>query len=223
MLAVKPATSTPHEVNIAPSREVLFAVCEDLNEQVILTADTVRQLELLKTYNVMHVPELITAKSQVEHVGDASDSSEINDILPLDGRAETLIPCDTDVSNDSDDESARIVDDSPGHVESVSADDDLRCADAVTLRNEQLADPALAKYWNFAREEKCGFFLRDGLLYRHGKVNGEKVIQLCLPETRIDTVLKLAHDMLFSGHMAFRRTNDRVSLNFFFPGQRARV
>jgi hypothetical protein len=111
MLTVKPATSAPHEVNIAPSREVLFAVCEDLNEQVILTADTVRQLELLKTYNVIHVPELITAKSQVEHIDDASDSSEINDILPLDGRAETLIPCDTDVSNDSDGESTRIVDD----------------------------------------------------------------------------------------------------------------
>jgi hypothetical protein len=223
MLAVKPATSAPNEVNVAPSREVLFAVCEDLNEHVILTADTVRQLELLKTYNVIHIPELITAKSQVEHVGNASDSSEISDILPLDGRAETLIPCDTDVSNDSDGESASIVDDSPGHVESVSADDDLRCADAVTLRNEQLTDPALAKYWNFAREEKCGFFLKDGLLYRHGKVNGEKVIQLCLPETRIDTVLELAHDMPFSGHMVFRRTNDRVSLNFFFPGQRARL
>jgi hypothetical protein len=218
MLAVKPATSAPHEVNIAPSREVLFAVCEDLNEQVILTADTVRQLELLKTYNVIHVPELITAKSQVEHVGDASDSSEINYILPLDGRAETLIPCDADVSNDSDGGSASIVDDSPGHVESVSADDDLRRADAVTLRDEQLTDPALAKYWNFAREEKCGFFLKDGLPYRHGKVNGEKVNQLCLPETRIDTVLKLAHDMPFSGHMAFRRTNDRVSLNFFSQG-----
>jgi hypothetical protein len=90
MLVVKPATSAPQEVNIAPSREVLFAVCGDLNEQVILTADTVRQLELLKTYNLIHVPELITAKSQVElsvcerFFGD-------NDILPLDGRAETLI------------------------------------------------------------------------------------------------------------------------------------
>jgi hypothetical protein len=31
MLAVKPATSAPHEVDIAPSREVLFSVCEDLN------------------------------------------------------------------------------------------------------------------------------------------------------------------------------------------------
>jgi hypothetical protein len=80
MLAVKPATSAPHEFNIAPSREVLFAVCEDLNEQAILTADTVRQLELFKTYKVIHVPELIAAKSQVERVGDASDSSEVDDI-----------------------------------------------------------------------------------------------------------------------------------------------
>jgi hypothetical protein len=87
---------------LLPLAKFLFAVCEDLNEQVILTADTVHQLELLKTYNLIHVPELITAKSQAEHVGDASDSSEIDDILPLDGRAETLIACDTDASNDSD-------------------------------------------------------------------------------------------------------------------------
>jgi hypothetical protein len=132
-----------------------------------------------------------------------------------------LIPCDTDVSNDSEGRSASIVDDSPGHVKSVSADDDSCCADAITLRNEKLADPALAKYWNFAREEKCGFVLKDGLLYHHGKVNGEKVIQLCLPETRIDTVLKLGQYMPFSGHMAFRRTNDRVSLNFTVCGARS--
>jgi hypothetical protein len=74
--------------------------------------------------------------------------------LPLDGRAETQIPCDTEVSNDFEGGLASIVDNSPGHVESISADYDLRCADAITLRNEQLADPALEKYWNFAREEK---------------------------------------------------------------------
>jgi hypothetical protein len=73
----------------------------------------------------------------------------------------------------------------------------LRSADFITLRNEQLADPALSKYWDFARNEKGGFFIRDGLLYRYGYVNGEKVIQMCLPETRVSTVLKLAHDMPF--------------------------
>ena len=48
-------------------------------------------------------------------------------------------------------------------------------------------------------------------------------MQLCLPAQRISAVLKIAHDMPFGSHMAFRRTNDRIALSFFFPGQRSRV
>jgi hypothetical protein len=41
MLAIEPTVFESYEVNIAPAYETLFAVCEELNEQVILTADTV--------------------------------------------------------------------------------------------------------------------------------------------------------------------------------------
>jgi hypothetical protein len=54
-------------------------------------------------------------------------------------------------------------------------------------------------------------------------VQGNRVEQLCLPERRIETVLKLAHDLPVSGHQAVRRTNDRISLSFFFPRQLQRV
>jgi len=37
--------------------------------------------------------------------------------------------------------------------------------------------------------QKNGFFIQDGLLYRHSQVNGEKVTQLCLPSKRISTVI----------------------------------
>ena len=100
----------------------------------------------------------------------------------------------------------------------------MRSADYITLRNEQLTDPALRKYWDMARDNhKNGFFMQDSLLYRQGQVNGERVTQLCLPAQRMSTVLKLAHDMPLGSHMAFRRTNDRIAMSFFFPGQRARV
>jgi hypothetical protein len=67
------------------------------------------------------------------------------------------------------------------------------------------------------------FFVRDGILYRRGKVQGNRVEQLCLPEQRIATVLKVAHDLPVSGHQAVRRTNDRIALSFFFPKQWQRV
>jgi hypothetical protein len=47
-----------------------------------------------------------------------------------------------------------------------------------------------------------------------------QVEQLYLPQKRVETVLKLAHDMRASGHQAVRRiVNDRTAMSFFFPGQ----
>jgi len=63
----------------------------------------------------------------------------------------------------------------------------------------------------------------DGLQYHHCKVNGNKVEQLCLPKERVELVLKTAHDLPSSRHQAVRRTNGRIALSFFFPGQLQRV
>jgi hypothetical protein len=60
------------------------------------------------------------------------------------------------------------------------------------------------------------FFMRDGILYYRGKVQCNRVEQLCLPERRIETVLKLAHDLPVSGQQAVRRTNDWISLTVAF-------
>jgi hypothetical protein len=57
-----------YEVNIATAYETLFTLCEELNEQVILTADTVCQLDSMKQFNEIHVPELIAVKSLVSMV-----------------------------------------------------------------------------------------------------------------------------------------------------------
>jgi hypothetical protein len=84
-------------VNIAPAYETLFAVCEELNEQIILTADTVRHLNSMKQYNVIHVPESITVKSLVSTVPDEvvdedEKSSQDDDvILPLDGNSDPVV------------------------------------------------------------------------------------------------------------------------------------
>jgi len=100
---------------------------------------------------------------------------------------------------------------------------DSQSADTVTLINEQKDDPALVKYFDMVRQGHKQFFIRDGLLYRRGKVNGNQVEQLCLPQGRVETVLKLAHDMPASGHQAVRRTNDRIAMSFYFPCQWQRV
>jgi len=42
-------------------------------------------------------------------------------------------------------------------------DSQMRSADYITLRNEQLADPSLSKYWDMARDnQKNGFYIQTG-------------------------------------------------------------
>jgi len=50
MLDISPTASEPGVVNIAHSLREIFAVCDGLNENVILMADTVRRLATLKDY-----------------------------------------------------------------------------------------------------------------------------------------------------------------------------
>jgi hypothetical protein len=215
LLSIKPAVSDNNEVNIAPPLEVMFAVCDELNERIILTSDTVNKLELLQQYNVVNIPESVNAMtSTVDVEVDDLNESFDDDVIPLDGSSQSIVSTVQDNSIDR----TMTTSDQP------DVDSQMRSADYVTLRNEQLADPSLSKYWDMARDnQKNGFYIQDGLLYRHGQVNGEKVTQLCLPSQRICTVLKIAHDMPFGSHMAFRRTNDRIAMSFFFPGQRAKV
>ena len=56
-------------------------------------------------------------------------------------------------------------------------------------------------------------------MYRRGKVQGNRVERLCLPDSRVDIVLKMAHDMPYYGHQAVRRTYDRIAMGFFCVNQ----
>jgi hypothetical protein len=186
LLNVSPVATEAHCVNIAPPLSELFAVCDDLNEQVILTADTVNRLLPLKCYESLIVAEPPSLTS-----GETRDAAE-----PV-GREEIVAETHYEIDSQS--------------------------ANTVTLISEQKSDPMLEKYFGLVCQGHKQFFIRDGLLFRRGKVNGNHVDQLCLPQGRIETVLKLAHDMPASGHQAVRRTNDRIAMSFYFPSQWQRV
>jgi hypothetical protein len=194
LLDVSPSASESDCINIAPPLREVFAICDGLNENIILTADTVQRLATLRNY------ESLVATTVIH------DGSKTND----DVICETNDRID-DVTIDIDSETEK-------HDET-----DLTSADTITLMEEQRADPALAKYFDMVRNGNKQFFIRDGILYHRGKVNGNKVDQLCLPLKRVETVLKIAHDLPYSGHQAIRRTNDRISMSFYFPGQLQRV
>ena len=66
------------------------------------------------------------------------------------------------------------------------------------------------------------FTLQKGLLYRmfqSPKVSDNKLFkQLVVPKQYRDTVLKLAHDCIMSGHLGIKKTTDRILSTFYWPG-----
>jgi hypothetical protein len=91
------------------------------------------------------------------------------------------------------------------------------------LAKEQLDDPSLINCFRFANVGKCGFYVDNGLLYHHDELLGHKVEQLCIPSNRREQVMELAHSSVFGGHLASKKTGQRIKLSFFWPTLRADV
>ena len=89
-------------------------------------------------------------------------------------------------------------------------------ANAETMRQEQLDDETLRGWWSLAKRGKGGFFMKDGLLYHTERILGQNFSQLCLPKSRRTQVLELGHDT-FGGHLAEKRTRERIRLSFTWP------
>jgi len=79
-----------------------------------------------------------------------------------------------------------------------------------------MADKSLAGCWSLASRDKAGYFVRDGILYRHEKILGQNFEQLCLPYCRRAQAIKLAHET-FGGHLAAKKTKARLKLSFTWP------
>ena len=101
LLSIKPAVSDSNEVNIAPPLEVMFAICDELNERIILTSDTVNKLELLQQHNAVHLPESVVALTSIvdDEVNGLSGSSD-GDVIPLDGSTDSIASTVQDSSID---------------------------------------------------------------------------------------------------------------------------
>ena len=51
-----------------------------------------------------------------------------------------------------------------------------------------------------------------------GKVRGQKYVQLVVPACRRQEILKLAHETPVGGHLAARKTRDRIAMSFWWEG-----
>ena len=94
------------------------------------------------------------------------------------------------------------------------------------FRNDQRNDPKLASYWDRARNGSHVFKICDSLLYRLTPTNrlacGNQYA-LVVPQSHEAEVIRLAHDVPFSGHSGIRKTLARVEGQFFFPKMKNKI
>jgi len=70
---------------------------------------------------------------------------------------------------------------------------------------EQRNDKSLTGCWKLAERGKGGFVVKDGILYHRAKILGQSFLQLVVPVSRREHVMKMGHGS-FGGHMSVKRT-----------------
>ena len=106
---------------------------------------------------------------------------------------------------------------------SESVDCGTSVEEMIQLQKE---DETLTAWWekatqmpmNNEREFGTIYQVKDGLLWRKREDQGKHVSQLAVPEQLRARVLRLAHDCIMSGHQGIKKTYERVTAHFFWPG-----
>ncbi|XP_021371318.1 uncharacterized protein LOC110461908 [Mizuhopecten yessoensis] len=99
------------------------------------------------------------------------------------------------------------------------------------IKSAQEGDDSLKKLWELAKKGstkdrsdggQSRFYVSRGLLFREFKspscANGQLFKQLVVPTAYRPTVLQLAHESMMAGHMGAKRTLERITSEFFWPG-----
>ena len=101
-------------------------------------------------------------------------------------------------------------------------------ANIQKLREEQEADETLEECFQAVKENSekgKTFYLRsiDNLLFHTGQVVGRTVHQLVLPKNQRAEVMRIGHDIEWSGHLASEKTYQRIAVSFFWPRMKKEI
>ncbi len=206
----QPVTAKVIQLNIAPEGAkqdgyipILCAVCDEVNEPLILSTNVTCRL-----FDCMHSKVLNTLVQN--EMSAANNSPQVLSVVPNEIDVSHVRPIDREESIcvDSPPDNAELVDcDAAGDIPTETG-----VATSSELRREQTNDDTLKPCWILARAGRAGYFIDDGLLYRHETIYGQKIRLLCVPIGRRRQVLRLAHDIA-GAHLASRKTRDRIRIS----------
>ena len=203
------------------SADVWCAVVNDLHDDLILTADAVYRLSRCN----VNVARVCTCSDDgdsdsVDNCNNAVNACGTDVVLTSEGDNEcdvvhsnsndNTLDVDEAVNNDVDD------DNDDGDVISEHKDDSSGLASCSEVAREQRDDKSLSSCWKLAERGRGGFVVKDDLLYHRAKILGQSFLQLVVPLSRREHVLKMGHDT-FGGHMSVKRTKARISYTFYWP------
>ena len=111
----------------------------------------------------------------------------------------------------------------PGQVDGISAEE---------FRREQQADASLSGLREKVTSgdekisrtgNKTKYILKSDLLYRQftARDTGDTTLQLAVPEKYRKHVLALAHESILGGHLGSKKTIEKISNHFYWPGVQA--
>ena len=181
--------------NVGEGIQVVCAVAplKDVTHDAVLPIDTVIELERLHVLNVMSLEVM---------------STTVDDCV-LGGMARFMNKVKAVEDNENDDDCDNNVMNTDRLHTTVLDNDEMRRA--------QLGDDSLSVCWEMAKLGKGNFIIDDELLYHIEQVEGQKVCQLCVPKSKRNVVLQMAHESVFSGHLVEKKTRERIRLSFYWP------
>lgn len=199
---------------------VTCVVCEGLNLDLILVADIVTKLTLVKN-NLCYInaDDDVHCENETENV-DVTATSAVTNVTvnnTIDNVNSHSNVCDDDDEDDDDAAQVLNVDDANDvNDDGYSNGATKRTASNQQLVKEQQEDKSLVNCWSLAQRGKAGYFIREDILYRREKILGQEFEQLCLPRSRREEAIKLAHQV-GGGHLAAKKTKERLKLSFTWP------
>ena len=186
----------PVEASQQTGIPVLCAICENLNEELVLPASVIKKLEAVR-----------------EETNSSMDAGSVES-----GQNEDADASDNVGSERLDLGSPMVMCASEKEVETVSEQLTDLTANPDDFKAEQEADPTLQVWWKLAKEGRSRFWIDShGVLSRFERIAGYTYTQVCLPAEKRREAFDLAHDTC---HLSAKKVYERLRLTFIWPSMR---
>jgi hypothetical protein len=195
----------------------MFAVCSELNETCILSIPAVNALN--DVLNGKLVRDSATPSVNSNSMDDVLSSYVVTRSQAQYQRAHCNDVESSDATDTDGDSNDVFVDVDVVNVPDVKSE--VGIANASEFANEQRQDESLTCAWKLARRQKAGYVVKDELLFHREKRCGQIIHALCVPASRRQRIIRLAHE---TSHFGVRNTKARIiTSGLWWPSMAADV